>query len=296
MRGRVKPQVELFSYMSIEDRVPKDHVLRKIDKMVRVILEAMSPQFDEIYSLYGRGSIPPESLLRALLLQVLFTIRSERQLMEHLNYNLLYRWFVGLGSDDAVWDHSTFSKNRERLISGGIADRFFSSVVGLADANELISKDHFSVDGTLIEAWASLKSFMPKDAVKDDDDSDDKNDRNRWVDFKGQSRSNDTHESKTDSDARMMTKGSGQTAKLSYNGHVTMENRNGLVVDVRLNQATGTSERDAAFEMACALKPGSTIGADKAPCFRKDVVRAEPGIGGEILDLSESASELLERI
>lgn len=263
MRGQLKPQVELFSYISIEERVPKDHSLRKIDALVRPILELMSDEFDKIYSALGRASIPPESLLRALLLQVLFTIRSERQLMEHLNYNLLYRWFVGLGSDDPVWDHSTFSKNRDRLINGGIADRFFSSVVSLADFNGLVSHDHFSVDGTLIEAWASLKSFMPKEEKKDDDDSDNHGDRNRWVDFKGQSRSNETHESKTDSDARMMTKGPGQTAKLNYAGHVTMENRNGLVVDARLTQATGTAERDAAFEMATALDAGSTIGADK---------------------------------
>ena len=159
MRGRIKPQVELFSYISIEKRVPAEHPVRKVDVMVRTILAAMSDEFDKIYSDCGRASIPPESLLRALLLQTLFTIRSERQLMEHLNYNLLYRWFVGLGSDDPVWDHSTFSKNRDRLINGGIADRFFSLVVGLADCNGLVSHDHFSVDGTLIEAWASLKSL-----------------------------------------------------------------------------------------------------------------------------------------
>lgn len=244
--------------------MPVDHPLRKVDVMVRTILAAMSDEFDKIYSDCGRASIPPESLLRALLLQTLFTIRSERQLMEHLNYNLLYRWFVGLGSDDPVWDHSTFSKNRDRLINGGIADRFFSLVVGLADCNGLVSHDHFSVDGTLIEAWASLKSFMPKDELKkDDDDTDNSGGRNRWVDFKGQSRSNETHESTTDPDARMATKGNGQTAKLSYTGHVTMENRNGLAVDCRLTQATGTAERDAAFEMATALNEGSTIGADK---------------------------------
>lgn len=263
MRGLIKPQVELFSYISIEDRVPLDHALRKIDAMVRPILAAMSDEFDKMYSPVGRASIPPESLLRALLLQVLYTIRSERQLVEHLNYNLLYRWFVGLGSDDPVWDHSTFSKNRDRLIDGGVADRFFSLIVNLASNNGLISSEHFSVDGTLIEAWASLKSFMPKDEVKKDDDSDDHSDRNRWVNFKGQSRSNETHESTTDPDSRMATKSSGQTAKLSYQGHVTMENRNGLAVDARLTQATGTAERDAAFEMACALDAGSTVGADK---------------------------------
>jgi IS5 family transposase len=181
---------------------------------------------------------------------------------EQLRYNLLYRWFVGLGMSGTAWDHSTFSKNRERLIKGGIADRFFSLVIEFASSSGLVSDEHFSVDGTLIEAWASLKTFLPKE-TDDKKDDDDKSDHNRWVDFKGQKRSNETHESKTDPESKLYTKSGGQAAKLQFMGHVTMENRNGLVVDTRLTQATGTAEREAAAEMAMALNQGSTLGADK---------------------------------
>lgn len=260
MRGQTKDQVELFSYISIEDRVPPKHPLRKMQRIVDEVLRSMTGKFDAAYAKIGRPSIAPEYLLKALFLQTLYTIRSERQIVEHLNYNLLYRWFVGLSSDDPIWDHSTFSKNRDRLIAAGIADEFFSLVVAFADMQGLVSSEHFSVDGTLIEAWASLKTFLPK---SEDGKDDNNNDHNRWVDFKGEKRSNETHESKTDPEAKLFTKSGGQAAKLQFMGHVTMENRNGLVVDARLTQATGTAEREAAFEMAMALNEGSTLGADK---------------------------------
>lgn len=252
----------MFSYVSMEDAIPQKHPLRKIKAMVDALLDEMWPDFDGLYSSIGRPGIPPEQILKALLLQVLFTIRSERQMAEQLRYNLLYRWFVGLGMSGSAWDHSTFSKNRGRLITGGIADRFFSLVIEFASANGLVSDEHFSVDGTLIEAWASLKTFLPKDEDPQKND-DDKSDHNRWVDFKGEKRSNETHESKTDPESKLYTKSSGQAAKLQFMGHVTMENRNGLVVDTRLTQATGTAEREAALEMATALKQESTLGADK---------------------------------
>lgn len=263
MRGyRENQQEDMFSYVSMEDSIPKKHPLRKIKAMVDELLEEMWSDFDGLYSGTGRPSIPPEQILKALLLQVLFTIRSERQMAEQLRYNLLYRWFVGLGMSGTAWDHSTFSKNRERLIKGGIADRFFSLVIEFAGVNGLVSDEHFSVDGTLIEAWASLKTFLPKE-TDDQKDDDDKSDHNRWVDFKGEKRSNETHESKTDPESKLYTKSGGQAAKLQFMGHVTMENRNGLVVDTRLTQATGTAEREAAAEMAMALNHGSTLGADK---------------------------------
>jgi transposase len=263
MRGyKENQQEDMFSYVSMEDSIPKKHPLRKIKAMVDPLLDEMWSDFDGLYSGVGRPSVPPEQILKALLLQVLFTIRSERQMAEQLRYNLLYRWFVGLGMSGTAWDHSTFSKNRERLISGGIADRFFSLVIEFASTNGLVSDEHFSVDGTLIEAWAGLKTFLPKE-TEDKKDDDDKSDHNRWVDFKGEKRSNETHESKTDVESKLYTKSGGQAAKLQFMGHVTMENRNGLVVDTRLTQATGTAEREAAAEMAMALNQGSTLGADK---------------------------------
>ena len=263
MRGyKENQQEDIFSYVSMEDSIPKKHPLRKIKTMVDALLDEMWADFDGLYSGIGRPSIPPEQILKALLLQVLFTIRSERQMAEQLRYNLLYRWFVGLGMTGTAWDHSSFSKNRERLIKGGIADRFFSLVIEFASANGLVSDEHFSVDGTLIEAWASLKTFLPKE-TDDKKDDDDKSDHNRWVDFKGEKRSNETHVSKTDPESKLYTKSGGQAAKLQFMGHVTMENRNGLVVDTRLTQATGTAEREAAAEMAMALNQGSTLGADK---------------------------------
>lgn len=263
MRGyKENQQEDMFGYVSMEDSIPKKHPLRKIKAMVDALLDEMWSDFDGLYSGTGRPSIPPEQILKALLLQVLFTIRSERQMAEQLRYNLLYRWFVGLGMSGTAWNHSTFSKNRERLIKGGIADRFFSLVIEFASANGLVSDEHFSVDGTLIEAWASLKTFLPKETEENKDDND-KSDHNRWVDFKGEKRSNETHESKTDPESKLYTKSGRQAAKLQFMGHVTMENRNGLVVDTRLTQATGTAEREAAAEMAMALNQGSTLGADK---------------------------------
>lgn len=265
MRGYKHDQQEdMFSYVSMEDAIPKSHPLRRIKKFVDDILVEMWPDFDGLYSNVGRPGIPPEQLLKAMLLQVLFTIRSERQLAEQLQYNLLYRWFVGLGMSGTVWDASSFSKNRGRLLSGGIADRFFNLVIQFADGKGLVSKEHFSVDGTLVEAWASLKTFIPKDQ-KEDEKSDDepRGDSNRWVDFKGEKRSNETHKSTVDPEAKLFTKSGGQAAKLQFTGHVMMENRSGLVVDTRLTQATGTCEREAAFEMASGLPEGSTLGADR---------------------------------
>jgi transposase len=225
----------------------------------RVLVE-LSPDFDRLYATVGRPSVPPEKLLRALLLQVLYTVRSERLLMEQLDYNLLFRWFVGLNMDDRVWDPTTFSKNRERLLRGEIAQRFFAQV--LADAEQWLSDEHFTVDSTLIEAWASLKSFRPKDeppAPPDDPG-------NPTVNFRGEARRNATHASTTDPQARLYRKGPGREAKLCYMGHVLMENRHGLVVDAQVTQATGTAEREAALQMVEHLPraPGVTVGADKA--------------------------------
>jgi transposase len=267
MRGLSKNQDQLFYSFSIEDRIPKKHPLRAMKKYVDEILEKMSDDFSDLYSGTGRPSTPPEFILRALFLQTLFTIRSERQLIDQLEYNFLYRWFVGLGVEDKVWDESVFSKNRERLIEGSIADRFFSEVLLIASREKLISADHFSVDGTLIEAWASLKSFQKKadEKNKSKKDKNDPDDRNPSVDFKGEKRKNDTHESTTDSEAKIYTKSSGVAAKLSYMGHVTMENRNGLAVNCCLNQPSWGSEHDAAIEMMQGISSShqKTIGGDK---------------------------------
>lgn len=262
MRGSDKGQSNLFSYVSLEDRVPKHHPLRNIRRLVDAAFEEMEDAFGQMYSPIGRPSIPPEMLLRALLLQVLFTIRSERQLMEQLEYNLLYRWFIGLEIDDAVWDHSTFSKNRDRLLQTDIARRFFEVIRQEADAKLWLSKEHFSVDGTLIDACASMKSFRPKD---EDDDDDRPAGRNVAVDFRGERRSNATHESKTDPDARL-TKRKGTAARLCYAGHLLTENRNGLIVDVELTHAMGSaSEREAACTMVSRIAGNHriTVGADK---------------------------------
>jgi len=240
----------------LESRVPREHPMRKIKEMVDPILERLSPEFEAIYSHTGRPSIPPEHLLRALLLQVLFTIRSEIQLVENIRYNLLYRWFVGLAPDDQVWEETVFSKNRSRLLEGDIANEFFAEVLKVAKARDLLSKDHFTVDGTIIEAWAGQKSFKLKDGEKaapkkDDDDSDP---GNPSVDFHGEKRCNDTHQSTTDPEARLYKKARGQEAKLAYLGHVIMENRNGLAVSSMVTQATGTAERAASFAMAIGLE------------------------------------------
>jgi transposase len=263
MRGPDTQQSAMFSYLSPEERVPTVHPLRRIREMVDRALTALSPAFEEIYSAFGRPSIAPEKLLRALLLQVLYTIRSERLLMEQLEYNLLFRWFIGLDMDEAVWVPTVFSKNRDRLLAGDIAEKFFAQVLEQARDGQLLSDEHFSVDGTLIEAWASQKSFQKKKGgeapPKDDDPS------NPTIDFRGEERRNDTHESTTDPDARLARKSNGQEAKLAYCGNVLIENRHGLVVDTELLQCNGTAERDAAMVMAERLEGTErvTMGADK---------------------------------
>ncbi len=252
----------MFSYLSPEERVPAKHPLRPIRVMVDEVLKALSPAFSGLYSAFGRPSIPPEKLLRALLLQVLYTVRSERMLMEQLEYNLLFRWFVGLNMDEPVWVPTVFTKNRDRLLEGDIAEKFFQSVLTQARAADLLSDEHFSVDGTLIEAWASHKSFQRKDkATPPPDDP-----GNPTVDFHGEKRSNDTHESTTDPDARLARKSGGHEAKLAYCGNVMIENRNGLVVDTELLQCNGTAERDAAMLMAERVEgiERITLAADKA--------------------------------
>jgi transposase len=262
MRGGDGRQAAVFSYVSPEKRVPKDHPLRPILEMTDAALRAMSPRFSSIYSAIGRPSIAPEKLLRALLLQVLYTIRSERMLMEQLEYNLLFRWFVGLSMDEEVWVPTVFTKNRDRLLEGDIAAEFFDRVLSQARQRDLLSDEHFSVDGSLIEAWASHKSFRPKD--ERNDGSGESTGRNVERDFRGEKRANDTHASTTDPDARLYKKSKGAEAKLAYLGHVVIENRNGLVVDTRLTQADGFAEREAALEMVSDLPKGrATLAADK---------------------------------
>ena len=261
MRGDDRQQGAMWSYISPEQRVPADHPLREIREMVNAVLKDMSRTFSRIYSKEGRPSIPPEHLLRALLLQVLYSVRSERMLMEQLDYNLLFRWFVGLNMDDPVWSPTTFSKNRERLIDAAIADRFFERVLVLAREAGFLSNEHFTVDGTLIEAWAGHKSFKPKDSSGEGPEDP----GNPNVDFRGQKRSNDTHASTTDPDARLYRKSNGTESKLCFAGHVLMDNRHGLAVDSRLTTATSRSEREAALEMAENLvgRSGITVGGDK---------------------------------
>jgi transposase len=262
MRGFDEPPKHLFSYISIEQRVPATHPLRSIRQMTDRVLANLSPQFTKMYAKIGRPSIPPEKLLRALLLQVLYTVRSERLLMEQLEYNLLFRWFVGLDIDDPVWDATVFTKNRDRLLAGDVAATFFQAVRTEAEARQLTSDDHFTVDGTLLEAWASLKSFkkVESDGGPPPDDP-----GNPTVNFHGETRTNATHASTTDPDARLARKGPGKEAKLSYTGHILMENRNGLAVDVAVLPATGTAEREAAIEMIAALPDTGrvTLGGDK---------------------------------
>jgi len=262
MRGDNSEPDAVFSYISPAQRVPKDHPLRAIRKMVDEVLLRLWSDFEKLYSHTGRPSIPPERLLRALLLQVLYSIRSERMLMEQLDYNLLFRWFVGLSMDDQIWDPSVFTKNRDRLLRGHIAVLFFEQVLAEARERGLTSDEHFTVDGTLVEAWAGLKSFKRKDG-SDRTPPDDPG--NPTVNFHGQKRSNQTHQSTTDSDARLATKGSGQEAKLYFMGHVVMENRNGLAVGARLTHATGKAEREAALELLADIPRHQriTLGADK---------------------------------
>ena len=265
----------MFSYLSPEVRVPAKHPLRPIRLMVDNALKVLSPAFSRMYAALGRPSIPPEKLLRALLLQVLYTLRSERMLMEQLEYNLLFRWFVGLNMDEAVWVPTVFTKNRDRLLEGNIAEKFFALVLEQARAADLLSDEHFSVDGTLIEAWASHKSFQRKDQpVPPADDP-----GNPTVNFHGETRSNLTHESTTDPDARLARKSGGHESKLAYSGNVMIENRNGLVVDTELLQCNGTVERDAAMLMAERVDGAEriTLGADKA-YDTKDFVKEMRGM------------------
>jgi transposase len=260
MRGADDRAGAMFSYVSLEERVPLDHPLRAIRQITDRALAQLSPRFDAIYVHFGRPSVAPEKLLRALLLQALYTIRSERQLMEQLDYNLLFRWFVGLGIDDAVWSPTTFTKNRDRLLAGEIATLFFTAVLQHARTAALLSDEHFTVDGTLLEAWASQKSFQPKDQ-----DPPVGGGSNPDVDFHGQRRTNTTHASTTDPDARLYKKATGREARLGYLGHVLLEHRSGLIVDTRVTPADGHGERDAALRMVQDI-PGRhriTIAADK---------------------------------
>jgi transposase len=262
MRGEDRQQGAMFSYLSPEQRVPRDHPLRAIRELVDAVMGELSGEFARLYAANGRPSIAPEKLLRALLLQVLYTIRSERLLMEQLDYNILFRWFVGLNMDDEVWVPTVFSKNRDRLLAGDIASAFFEGVVGKLRENGLLSDEHFTVDGTLLEAWAGAKSFRRKDGNSEPPESDGSN---PTVNFHGEKRSNATHASTTDPDARLAKKGAGKEAKLSYAGHVLMENRNGLIVTTRVTRATGTAEADAALEMAEQIgsRRRVTMGGDK---------------------------------
>ncbi len=262
MRGEDRQTAQLFSYVSPESLVPVDHPLRAIRRLVNAALDRLSAAFSAIYADGGRPSIAPEKLLRALLLQVLFSIRSERQLMQQLSYNMLFRWFVGLAMDTPVWDVTVFTKNRDRLLEGDIARGFLAAILADPQVTPLLSGEHFSVDGTLIEAWASMKSFRAKDGS----DQPPAAGRNGERDFHGEQRSNETHASTTDPDARLYRKSAGQEAKLCHMGHVLMENRNGLIVDAQTTTATGTAEREAAIAMIESLPAGPriTLGADKA--------------------------------
>ena len=292
MRGSDTRSGELFSYVDLDQRVPAKHPLRKIRQLVNDVLASLDAEFSMLYSAFGRESIPPERLLRALLLQALFTIRSERQLMEQLDYNLLFRWFVGLGIDDPVWVPTVFTKNRDRLLDADVAAKFMAQLLAHKEVRKLLSDEHFSVDGTLIEAWASMKSFQPKapaatpeqpggdppappapptpetttaqTETKTEDQS--MKERNAEVDFHGQKRSNATHASTSDPEARLYKKGKGKEAKLCFMGHALMENRNGLIVETETTQADGFGERQAALAMINRRCPGErqiTLGADK---------------------------------
>ena len=268
MRGGPEETKQLFSYVDIEDRIAGDHPLRAVSTLVEQVLEGLSRDFGRLYSHTGRPSIPPEHLLKATLLQAFFTIRSERQLMEQINYNILFRWFVGLSMDAPVWDASVFSKNRERLMQADVAQRFMGKLLNLPQVKGLLSSEHFSVDGTLIEAWASMKSFVPKDGSGEPPTGGRNGERN----FRKERRSNATHASTTDPDAQLFRKGDGQSSKLCFMGHALMENRNGLIVDCELTTATGTAEREAALAMIKRSRKGKagmvaqsrvTLGADK---------------------------------
>jgi len=255
MRGDERVQAGIFSYVTLEQRVPQDHPLREIRSLTDVVLRSLSAEFDQMYAASGRPSIAPEYVLRALLLQAFYSVRSERQLVEQLDYNLLFRWFVGLGMDDAVWNHAVFSKNRDRLLSSEVAQQFFAEVN--KQAKRFMSDEHFTVDGTLIQAWASQKSFRKKDGSDDE-----------GANFHGQKRANDTHESTTDPDSRLYKKSYGKESHLAYLGHALVENRNGLIAAAMATQADGYAEREAALLMLEEKQKGNkgriTVGADKA--------------------------------
>lgn len=295
MRGDDPRHEAMFSYITPEARVRPDHPLRPIRRMTDAALARLSARFDRMYSTTGRPSIPPEKLLRALLLQMLYSIRSERLLVEELDYNILYRWFVGLSLDDPIWDATTFTKNRDRLLDGDVADAFFAEVLAAIRADGLLSDEHFTVDGTLLEAWASHKSFTPKGgAARPPDDP-----KNPTVNFHGQTRRNDTHQSTTDPDARLYKKAVGREAKLGYLAHLLTENRHGLIIDTAVTAASGTAERDAAIAMLGELPLTTrrlTVAADKAYDVRAwvaavrqmgitpHVAQNEFGYGGSAID------------
>ncbi|HWL40393.1 MAG TPA: IS5 family transposase [Gemmatimonadaceae bacterium] len=259
MRGPDDQTSGMFSYLSPEQRVRPDHPLRTIRRMTDEVLATLSPRFTKMYSDIGRPSIPPEQLLRALLLQLLYTVRSERLLMEEIDYSVLYRWFIGLGMDDPIWSPTTFSKNRDRLLQSDIAAAFFEAVVAQARTAGLLSDEHFTVDGTLLEGWASLKSFRQKDVAPPPPDDP----GNPTINFHGETRRNDTHQSTTDPEAKLARKGAGREAKLSYAGHVVLDNRHGLVANVCVTAATGTAEREAALRLLAEVAEAGTVGGDK---------------------------------
>lgn len=262
MRGDDPRHESMFSYVTPEQRVRADHPLRPIRRMTDAALSELSARFDRLYATTGRPSIPPEQLLRALLLQMLYSIRSERLLVEELDYSVLYRWFVGLSLDDPIWDATTFTKNRDRLLAGDIADAFFAEVLAAIQRDGLLSDEHFTVDGTLLEAWASHKSFHPKDTPRQPPEDP----KNPTVNFRGQARRNATHQSTTDPEARLYRKAYGQPAKLAYLGHLLTENRHGFIIDTAVTDASGTGERDAALAMLGELpltRRRVTVAADK---------------------------------
>jgi transposase len=277
MRGGDEETRQLFSYVDIEDRIAGDHPLRAVKALVERILDELSREFGKLYSHTGRPSIPPEHLLKASLLQAFFTVRSERQLMEQINYNMLYRWFVGLSADATVWDASTFSKNRERLMQADVARAFMNKLLNLPEVKGLLSSEHFSVDGTLIDAWASMKSFRPKDGSGEPPDQGRNGERN----FRNEKRSNATHQSKTDPDAQLFRKGNGQSSKLCFMGHALMENRNGLIVDCEVTRATGTAEREAALAMIKRSRKGQGRGKTGAVAKTRVTLGADKGFDAE---------------
>lgn len=287
MRGDYPEGNDMFSYVSLEQRIPKHHPIRKMRKLVDEALGNLDRLFDAIYADNGRPSIPPERLIRASLLQVFYSIRSERQLMEQLDYNLMFRWFVGLSVDEPVWNPSTFSKNRDRLAQADIGRRLFEEIVEMARRRNLTSNEHFSVDGTLIAAWASQRSVRRRDGS--DDDNPDGVGRNASRNFHGETRSNKTHASRTDPEALLASKGQGMGARPSYTGHTLMENRNGLLVNAELTLATGTAERDTAIDMAAGLNSGATLGADKGYDTRDFVDQLR------ILDVTPHVAQNLNR-